>query len=261
MFMDRLFTIKAYLRYRLKARHREGFGIHSPFVYSLLNEVIYEKSHYYCYKPIEKLRQELLNNKEQISVEDFGEGHYKLRSIASIAKKSVKPAKYAQLLFRLVNMNSSRTILELGTALGITTAYLASAHTQAQVITIEGDSLLCNYAQTHFKRLKKQNISLQCGKLDDLLPDLLAPIDQLDFVFFDANHTKEATLRYAEWCFPKTHTGTIFVVDDIHWSASMEEAWHVIKQDKRVRLAIDIFEMGILFFNTELTKQEYTVAF
>ncbi len=259
--MDRLFTIKAYIRYRLKARHREGFGIHSPFVFSLLNEVIYEKSNYYCYTPIEKLRQTLLNNKEQIKVEDFGEGHYTLRSIASITKKSVKPAKYAQLLFRLANRNSSRTIFELGTALGVTTSYLASANTHAQVITIEGDAQLCSYAQTHFKQLKRTNISLHCGKLDDLLPDLLAPIDQLDFVFFDANHTKEATLRYAEWCFPKTHSGTIFVIDDIHWSASMEEAWQMIKQDKRVRLAIDIFEMGILFFNTELTKQEYIVAF
>jgi len=259
--MDRLFTIKAYIRYRLKARHREGFGIHSPFVFSLLNEVIYQKLTYYCYPSIEKLRQKLLKNKEQIKVEDFGEGHYTKRSIASITKKSVKPAKYAQLLFRLANMNSSHTILELGTALGVTTLYLASANTHAQVITIEGDSQLCSYAQTHFKQQKRTNISLHCGKLDDLLPDLLSTIDQLDFVFFDANHNKEATLRYAEWCFPKTHTGTIFVIDDIHWSASMEEAWQVIKQDKRVRLAIDIFEMGILFFNNDLIKQEYIVAF
>ncbi len=259
--MDRLFTIKAYIRYCIKARHRKGFGIHSPFVFNFLNEVLYEKSNYYCYKSIEKLRQELLKNKEQIKVEDFGEKHYTLRSIASITKKSVKSAKYAQLLFRLANMNSPKTILELGTALGVTTSYLASANTKAHIITIEGDSQLCSYAQTHFKQLRKTNISLHHGKLDDLLPDLLAPIDKLDFVFFDANHTKEATLRYAAWCFPKTHAGTIFVIDDIHWSVSMEEAWQVLKQDKRVRLAIDIFEMGILFFNSELTKQEYIVAF
>jgi predicted O-methyltransferase YrrM len=259
--MNRLFTAKEYLHYRLKARHRQGFGVHSPFVFSLLNEVFYEKSCYYCYESLEKLRQRLLINKEQIEVEDFGKGHYTQRSIASIAKKSVKSAKYSQLLFRLANMNSSRTILEVGTALGITTMYLASANTKAQVMTIEGDRNLCTYAQKNFEQQKLTNISLHCGKIDDLLPDLLASTDQLDFVFFDANHTKEATLRYAEWCFSKAHSSTIFVIDDIHWSASMKEAWLYIKQDKRVRLSIDIFEMGILFFNTDLIKQEYIVAF
>jgi len=259
--MNRLFTAKEYLHYLLKARHRQGFGVHSPFVFSLLNEVFYEKSSYYCYEPIEKLRYKLLANKEQIEVEDFGEGHYELRSVASIAKKSVKPAKYAQLLFRLANMNSSRTILETGTALGVTTMYLASANTQSQVISIEGDRQLYAYAQKNIEQQKRTNISLHCGQIDDLLPGLLASIDRLDFVFFDANHSKEATLRYVEWCFPKIHSGTIFVIDDIHWSASMKEAWLHIKQDKRVRLSIDIFEMGILFFNTDLTKQEYIVAF
>lgn len=259
--MNRLFAVKAYIYYRFKARHREGFGIHSPFVFKLLNDIFYEKSAYYCYESIEKLRHALLKNKEQIEVEDFGEGRYKVRTIASITKKSVKSIKYAQLLFRLSNMNSTHTMLELGTALGITTTYLASANTKAHVITIEGDRQLCNYAQKNFEQLKRTNISLYCGKIDDLLPGLLASIDQLDFVFFDANHTKEATLRYAAWCFPKTHSKTIFVMDDIHWSASMEEAWKIIKQDKRVRLAIDIFEMGILFFNTDITKQEYVVSF
>lgn len=259
--MNRLYTAKEYVRYLLKARHRQGFGIHSPFVFRLLTEVVFVQEYFYCYEPIEALRDTLLENKEKIRVEDFGEGKYVERTIASIVKHSVKSPKYAQLLFRLANMNTSQTILELGTALGVTTSYLASANTHATVYTIEGDSKLCEYAQKHFAELEKDNIQLFCGTVDQHLPKILETTEKLDFVFLDANHTKDATLRYAEWCFQKAHSGTIFAIDDIHWSPSMNEAWQALNQDPRVRLSIDFFQMGILFFNNELIKQEYVVAF
>ncbi|MBB3186939.1 O-methyltransferase [Microbacter margulisiae] len=259
--MNYLYTTKEYVCYLLKARHRQGFGIHSPFVFRLLTEVIFVQEYFYCYEPIEALRDTLLENKEKIRVEDFGAGKYTERTIASVAKYSVKSAKYAQLLFRLANMNTSQTILELGTAMGITTSYLASANAHAAVYTIEGDSKLCEYARNHFAQLGKDNINLFSGTIDQHLPKILEIVDKLDFVFFDANHTKEATLRYVMWCLPKIHSGTIFAVDDIHWSPSMKEAWQVLKQDPRVRLSIDLFGMGLLFFNEELIKQDYIVAF
>ncbi|MGC9150412.1 MAG: O-methyltransferase [Microbacter sp.] len=259
--MNRWYTAQEYARYLFKARHRQGFGIHSPFVFHLLNEVIFNKGQFYCYESIESIREQCRNNQESLTMNDAGQGHYATRTISSIVKQSVKSKKEAQLLFRLVNMNRSSTILELGTALGITSLYLASANSNAKVVTIEADKQLCDFAQRLFDEKQQKNIRLICGNIDHTLPRYLEETDQLDFVFFDANHSYEATMHYAAMCLTKIYSNTIFAVDDIHWSPTMTQAWTELKNDSRVRLSIDLFSMGLLFFNRDLQKQDYVVAF
>ncbi len=259
--MNRTFAIKSYFRYLIKAGHRKGFGIHSPFVFSLLNSVFYEKSQYYCYERIEGLRYELKSAKEKIRITDRGTGNYKERTIADIVGRSVKRSKYAQLLFRLANSNRSQTILELGTCVGLTTLYLSQVNRHGKVITLDADEAVCNVARENFRQFYADNIELHCGEIDEILPEVLKPYPTLDFVFFDANHTKAATLNYFDLCLPKAHKETIFVFDDIYRSAEMYDAWMQISRNSKVRLSIDLFEMGIAFFNTDLLKQEYVVAF
>lgn len=255
------FAITAYLKYRLKARHQKGYGIHSPFVFALLNGVFYEKTPFYCYEEIEEERKTLRQNTQTIQIIDFGSGCYKQRKIGDIVRQSVKRTKYAQLLFRLANSNKSQTIVELGTCVGISTLYLSAVNRAGKVITIDGDQNSCNIARELFKKHGAGNITSICAQIDDVLPTTLQNIDQLDFVFFDANHKGEATLKYFNLCRTKLHKNSILVFDDIHRSIDMQNAWNKIKSLPEVHLAIDIYEMGILFFNTDLIKQEYTVAY
>lgn len=259
--MNRLFTAKEYAHYLLSARHRQGFGIHSPYVFHLLNEVIFNKSQFYCYEQIESIRHQFKLNQQKIKMNDEGQGHYEIRTVSSIVNQSVKSPKDAQLLFRLINMNQSATILELGTALGLTSLYLASANSQASVVTMEADEQLCAFAKQLFEEQQKKNIQLICGKIEQTLPLYLEEVEQIDFVFFDANHTYEAIMHYVTLCLPKIHSNTIFAIDDIHWSASMKKAWNELKKNSKVRLSIDLFSMGLLFFNPDLQKQDYVVAF
>lgn len=259
--MNRTFAIKSYLLYLLRARHKKGYGIHSPFVFNLLNAVFFEQSPYYCYENIEELREKLRCSKELVDVTDHGTGGYTKRSVCDIVRRSVKRTKYAQLLFRLANCNRSSTILELGTCLGLTTLYLSQVNRSGKVVTIDADKNLCRLAMDNFKTLGADNIELCCGKVDDILPGILEKLPSLDFVFFDANHTQDATLHYFELCLSKAHKSSIFVIDDIYRSEEMSLAWQQIMQHPDVRLSIDVFEMGIVFFNTDLFKQDYIVAF
>ncbi|MBP1640879.1 MAG: SAM-dependent methyltransferase [Bacteroidetes bacterium] len=259
--MNRIFAIKSYLRYLIKAGHRKGFGIHSPFVFSLLNDVFYEQLQYYCYERIEGLREELGRTKDVILVTDQGTGGYKRRKIGDIVKRSAKRTKYAQLLFRLANSNRSETMLELGTCVGLTTLYLSQVNRRGKVITLDADEAVCVVARENFRQFYADNIELHCGRIDDILSKVLKAQQKLDFVFFDANHTQTATLNYFELCLPKAHKDTIFVFDDIHRNAGMYEAWMQICRNPEIRLSIDVYEMGIVFFNEDLVKQEYIVAF
>jgi hypothetical protein len=131
-----------YLNYYLTAPMEKVTGIHSPFVFHFVKKILNDKYHYPEYDIIENLRQKLLNDQTILTIEDFGAGSSMnksdQRSVASIAKNAARQKKYSQLLFRLVKEYKPKTILELGTSLGITTSYLAIANPDSNVTTIEG---------------------------------------------------------------------------------------------------------------------------
>ena len=139
-----------YLGYWVKAASGKGHGIHSPFVFEFITAVLNDDGEYYCYEKTEVVRERLKQDQTMLELEDFGAGSrvhasYK-RKVADIARSSLKPKKYAQLLFRMVNFYQPKNVLELGTSLGITTAYLAAANESTPVITMEGAKAVAEIA-------------------------------------------------------------------------------------------------------------------
>ncbi|MFZ9719521.1 MAG: class I SAM-dependent methyltransferase, partial [Chitinophagaceae bacterium] len=91
---------------------------------------------------------------------------------------------------------------------------------------------------------------------------VLKKMGKLDFVFIDGNHAYAPTLRYFNAMLPFVHSGTVMILDDIHWSAEMEKAWQAISNHSAVTLSIDLFFVGILFFREEqLHKQHFRIHF
>ncbi len=251
-----------FICYYRKASNGKGHGIHSPFVFNLVTQVLNDNRNFYMYSSIEGLRKELLKNASEIIVEDFGAGSTKIkkspvRKISAIASSSLKPKKYSQLLFKLVNHFSPANILELGTSLGVTTAYLASANTNARVITMEGSTAVAQIAQNNFMQLGIGNIEVVTGNFDVTLSKTLENIHQIDFAFLDGNHRYEPTIRYFKQIVEKSHVDTLVVLDDIHWSSEMEQAWEDVKLDARVTLTIDLFYIGLVFFRTEQQEKQH----
>jgi len=257
---------KKYLQYYLTASNSKGHGTHSPFVFDFIKNVLNDKKNYPCYTIIETARKKLLKQNAAIEVEDFGAGSSLIKTnkrvVADMAKSSLKPAKYAQLLFRMVNYYQPQTILELGTSFGITTSYLASANASAKIYTIEGSAAIADIALKTFKRVDIKNIELTKSDFDSALPEILAKIKNIDLAFIDGNHRKEPTLDYFTAILNASIPTTILIFDDIHWSAGMEAAWAEIKLHPSVTLTIDLFFISIVFFNTDINhKQHYTIRF
>jgi predicted O-methyltransferase YrrM len=252
-----------FLRYKLVSSN--SHHLHSPFVFDLYNNVIKDENPFYIFNLIESVRARMLLSDDEITVHDLGTGgdrssHKKL-SLSTIAKHSVKPAKYGQLLFRLVNKFHPEYIVELGTSLGITTMYLAAPHSDSKVITIEGCEETAAIAKKNFQLSRLKNIQQITGEFGECLPEALAQIPRTDFVFFDGNHRKEATLAYFQLCLAKHQEHSVFVFDDIHWSGEMNEAWKIIQQHEDVTLTIDLFALGIVFFRTGFPKQHFILKY
>ncbi len=261
--MNNFKLILKYLKYRITAQTKHD--IHSPFVFQLLTTVINDKNTSSDYKEIEDLRFGLLKNKAKIQIEDFGAGslksNTKTRLISEITRNAAKPPKYAQLLYRLVKHFQPANLLELGTSLGVSTAYMAKASPNTKITTIEGSESIAKLAADNFKALNISNIQVITGNFDIQLPLLLQKIKSFDFIFFDGNHRKQPTLSYFETCLKHNHNDSVFVFDDIHWSVEMEEAWEVIRQSPEVSVTIDLFFIGLVFFRKESSKEHFVIRF
>ena len=257
---------KKYLHYYFAASNGKGHGIHSPFVFDFITNVLNDKKEYKCYKLIEQRRKTLLNDSTVIEVEDFGAGSSVIKTnkrvVKDIAASSLKPKKFSQLLFRIVNYYQPKTILELGTSFGVTTAYLASGNSNANIITCEGAKNIAAIAQQTFTALQLKNINLQQGDFAVTLPHVLSQLQTTGLAFIDGNHRKEPTLDYFTKILNQSAQNTILIFDDIHWSAEMEAAWAQIQQHPQVTLTIDLFFIGIICINSNIkVKQHFTIRF
>lgn len=255
-----------YFSYYLKASNGRGHGMHSPFVFDFITNVLNDDLDFYAYNEIENLRKALLKDERIIEVQDFGAGSSQIntrqRKVADIAQYSLKPKKYAQLLFRMVNYYQLKNILEIGTSLGITTCYLAKPGKESKVITMEGADAIAAIAENNFQQLGLKNIEVVKGNFDVTLSSILHRPSSFDFIFIDGNHRKEPTLRYFEQLLPVTHNDTILIFDDIHWSKEMEAAWKTIKKHELVTTTIDLFFIGIVLLRKEFKEKQYfTIRF
>ncbi|MEP6681617.1 MAG: class I SAM-dependent methyltransferase [Parafilimonas sp.] len=255
-----------YVKYQLTASNGNGHGVHSPFVFEFIKNILNDKREFDCFRYIESLREQLKSNPAEINVPDFGAGSRKQlnnkRKISAIANSSLKPKKYSQLLFRIVHYYKPLSILEIGTSLGITTSYLSFANPKADVITMEGAPEVASIAHANFKRLNLSNIKVIEGNFDKTLPFVISQLSLVNFAFIDGNHRKEPTLNYFHQLISLSTHSSIFIFDDIHWSKEMEDAWNEIKQHHLVTLSIDLFFIGIVFFRTEQkVKEHFTIRF
>jgi predicted O-methyltransferase YrrM len=258
--------IFAYLRYLSRAR--DEHSLHSPFLFSLYTQVIRAKTgSKSVFSSIKSLRKELRQNRQLITIADFGAGSKvnssRQRSIGDIARNSQKPARFARLLFRLILRFKAKTTIDLGTSFGMTTAYLAESTKPygGHVTTFEGCPQTAAIAQQNFERLGIENVTVVVGNLDETLAPQISALDSIDFVFFDANHRYEPTVRYFETCLSAIQNDTVFVFDDIHWSDEMEQAWAYIKAHSAVTITIDLFWVGLVFFRKEQPKQDFVLRF
>lgn len=259
--MPNLQFLLDYARYYLTAKSRHG--IHSPFVYKLIDEVIYDRSPKPAYDKPEALRQKMLADKRVIEVTDLGAGSgknkTKERRVADIARHALKPPKMAQLLYRLAAFHQPKNMVELGTCLGTTSVYLHQAAGESHIDTLEGCPETARIARENIG--ENDLVKVTVGNFDDTLPKIIAQKEQFDFVFIDGNHRYEPTMRYFNWFLPKLGENSLVIFDDIYWSEEMKQAWKEIKAHPQVTLTIDLFWIGLVYFRKGREKENFVVKY
>ena len=264
-----IYRVGSYLRHCLTARHTGGHGIHSPYLFEWVRMVLSDENSYYAWGEIEKVRAKMLVDEREVSFVDYGAGRphptfptkgrgRDYRRICDIAKGSLAKKKYAQMLARLVNwLGDGLTIVELGTSLGVTTAYMAAMDKRNKVITYEGCPAVAEIAKENWEALGLKNIDCRVGEITAGILD--RDLERVDVAFIDANHTYAGTRAYFNVLAEKVHRKSVMIVDDIHYNKEMEQAWREICADERVTSTMDLYQMGLVFFDKDYWKRDYRI--
>lgn len=251
--------LKHYINYRLKAKGRHG--IHSPFVYSFVNECLYTKVDKNFLSVRKKLFKILKKDLSTIEITDFGAGSKKLgkqRKISDIFKTSSSHGKYGQLLYKISCYYSPNTVLELGTSLGIGTIHLQGGNPNSKITTIEGCNTTLTVAKKNMKFFDFQSITTINSTFDTFFRHHNNSTT-FDLVFIDGHHNGSALKNYIEQLKPITHNETIFILDDIRWSDSMFSSWEEICNDSYFNVSIDLFRMGIIIPRKQQVKEHFII--
>jgi predicted O-methyltransferase YrrM len=252
-----------YLNYFLNAV--DEHSLHSPYIYNFYSKIIKPDQDGQEFVQYKNIRKELIHDFRTLKIRDLGAGsstnNHPYKKIKEIVKNSTTPPKQSRLFYRIIHHFQFKNIIELGSSVGINTLYMAAANKNAQIFTLEGCPHTASIANEVFSRFKSLNIHLIQGNIDTVLPNLVKKLPAIDFVYFDANHTYDATINYFDICLSKVHENTIFVFDDIHWSKGMEKAWYTIKNHEKVSLTIDLFDSGMAIFKPLYVKQHYVLSY
>ena len=225
-----------------------------------------------CIAHIETLRARLKASEKKIAIRDYGAGTSLLGKGALQRRESVvrhaalativrysKPPLHALVLFKLIRHFHPRACLELGTCLGISSAYIGSAlklNGNGKLLTLEGAGSLAQLARRHFSELDLNNIGLIAGPFRKSLPAALKRMPELDFVFIDGHHDGRATLAYLDRIKPYLVSRAFLVFDDISWSPGMRRAWNQIRRQAGMVHAIDLGMFGMCVYELNKAGQD-----
>ncbi|MEQ8243323.1 class I SAM-dependent methyltransferase [Fulvivirga sp.] len=252
----------SYFNYWLNEENEHS--LHSPFIYELYKKVILDTNRKPLFPDIEKVREQFALSTNTIEVVDLGSGSNvsknNQRKISDIATKGISKRKFSELYERLIRHFDYNIVVELGTSLGVNTLYL-SKNKDSRVFTFEGDPSLAAIASAVFEGNEKTNTEVIEGNIDQTLPLFLNKYKKVDFALIDANHTYKATLAYFNLFLSHISDHTCLVFDDVHINREMEKAWNEIKSHYQVTVTIDLFQVGLVFFNPEIRKQDFILTF
>lgn len=213
---------------------RRGFGVHSPYAYRLITEVLREKARFYAYDEI----QYILNN-----------------SSGQRADYKVKK-KRGRLLFRIVNRYQPEQILEIGSSGGVTTLYIQHACSRAAITILEPRSARVEDTR---RWLAARNCVAEVVEVKTWKEGIKAYLQKTERPFILVNHMRPYMYEgLAEVLQEALHPYAVVIVAGIGYKTP-RKLWRSLVSDTRVRVSMDMQHSGLLLCNPKLNKQNYFI--
>jgi len=242
--------------YLKRARYRHGHGIHSPFLFRLITCVVEDKRKQPEYELVKKLRKSALKILYKNSDPSFTSLYHQFKLSPSKTKKLFKkvelPMKYGKVIFRLIREFNPSCIVNYGPSFGINLALMALAKNDSSVYQVINN---VSYQTVYAKLLKEagiQNIYYNEDQISTVIPE---------FVIINFPDSPERSWSITEKFMGSKGDDDVLIIRGIHESGEMEALWNKAIEYDRVRVSLDLFEIGILLFRKGLQKENFIHRF
>ena len=249
-------------KFFLKAKSLDQ--IHSPFLFNLTSFIWKNRITLSDAKILDESINYLKSNGYVFTKEELNpnlqvkRGFSFQSTIKSEFKRAAITPKKGELLHLITQFIAPKSILELGTNLGLSALYmgLSSHKSITELSTIEGCKDLSVFANEFLTdRLKDFKVLSYNGLFNEVLPQILKEEHPIDLVYNDGDHRSQSIIEYFEIILPYLHQNSAFILDDIYWNEDMNNGWKQLCNHPKVTLSLDLFELGILFINPDLSKE------
>ena len=230
---------------------RKGYGVHSPFVFDLITNVIEEKSFYYAYHDISLIREQLIQKKRFI---DYNGEQINLKK--ALRKYGISK-KEGEFLFRLTNHYKPRTILSISSSGGLAPLYLSRYGSNVECVTLEYETDLYDLAVHFLNRETNTSHYIWLCSYYDFYPPKISMFNQIDCIYMGKELGVNSLYYSFNQCIPLIHDKTFCVLAGIHSSTEKLNYWNELCQHPNVTVAVDLYQMGLLFFDPKLNKRVY----
>jgi len=225
-----------------KLKHRKGFGVHSPFAYAIITEVIEEKLPYYAYRRMQR----------------------------TYDKQAPISHKVACLLLRLANRFHCRNAAEITCDGGYTLLPLILTDSRLKATTLANET---SRTRTEVNLSWLPRRMQQITFVDSL--EQFEGAAPYDFFMINVNpyEDQEAVKQrgfkpsgvYAqqlvEWVLAHSKDDTVIFVRGIQPGRINELFWDQLCDRDDVSITMDLYDYGLAILKPRFYKQHYVVAF
>lgn len=243
--------------YLKKARHRRGHGIHSPFLFHLITEVVENRTCLPEYKIFKDLKSNVLDLLDGFSEPSLINLYHQLNVPPSnphrLCRKVELPLRYSKVVFRLIREFKPSTVINYGPTLGANLAIMAMANSDSQVYQLINDGT-CELVSK--KLLKDSAISNVRFFQENEVPSV-----SHEFVIINYPGNPVVSQNRIQKCLRLHGDDDVLIIRGIHESKAMETIWREMIASESVRVSLDLFEIGIALFRKGLQKENFIQRF
>ena len=235
-----------------KIFHRGGHGVHSPFVFGLITNVIEDKTPYGCYESLSAVRTQLNNDRNKIT------SYYNVCDILNLYCFSERED---QLLFRLANHFRPQTIYVRGGDLGLAPLYLTAGSEHPRCVVIEPDGAMSFFAGEILKKYSSASVEryMTFSELPEAgVADMIILGNTVGDYSHNDKHKRETfSIETFMELLQYVSDESMMVISGINASGKNIRAWKQICAAPEVTVTLDLYSLGIVFFNSKLHRRTY----
>jgi hypothetical protein len=221
--------------------YRGGYGVHSPFVFDLITNVIEENAEYYSYPVLQAVREHIEYEDGRQTCSETG-----LTVKQALERYCMRP-KEQRLLLRMANRFKARRIYAEGSDFALTPLYLTAYSPEARCQVYEPNKYVAQIAKKYAARYAKADSSVE------ITEEASITFPKLDLAVCGYTGARFELTRY-ERLLPYFYERSILIISGINRSRG---AWRELSKRPEVSVTIDLERLGIVFFDPKLPRRSY----